>query len=72
MINDAAGKPLNPNLDRQRAATILKLAGFDEYANELKNRRELLKEIQLLKNKKTRGHERRGDLKTGRGPLEAS
>lgn len=58
------GKLVNPNIDSQKAAVIVKLSRSDSYESMRMMHRELLKKIQIKKNAIVCEHERRGDLKT--------
>jgi predicted transcriptional regulator len=58
------GKLINPNLDSQKSATVIKLADWDKYSETVEKYRKLLNEIQKKKNEITCEHERRGDLKS--------
>ena len=62
--DEKTNKLVNPNLDAQRAAVVVALKKNDDYKNDLKDHRELLKARQKKKNRVICEHEKRGDLKT--------
>lgn len=70
-LNPETGKPTNPNLDAQKAATLIKLNKSESYECDRVQYAELLRDIQLKKNTIIYEHELRGDLRTEADFLKA-